>query len=265
MPNSLLIDVQTLLVALALVTPRTLVCLALLPGLGSRTLTGFTRNAVAIALALPALLPTFDFVRDTPPDYFLAGALAFKEAVFGGMLGVLLSIPIWVAQSIGSILDAQRSPIQIQAANASIDQDASAVGALLLQAVVIVMIQTGLFVALARILIESYGLWPAFSLTPPFETGHMEVLIKRFAEFFWHLIVYGGPVIIPLLLVDLGFAVLGVFASNLQVSFASSPVKSLVGLFVLLVYWPTLSHYVVGDFAHMLELAASLLQGSVKP
>lgn len=265
MPSSLLLDVQAVLITIGLITPRAMVCLSIMPGFSMRTLTGIMRNCVAIAIALPAALPTFAFVQDTPPDYFLAGLLIMKEAAIGLLLGVVVSIPVWVAQSIGSILDTQRSPIQIQSNNASVDKDASAIGALLLQAVVLVMIQTGLFVALTRIIIESYGIWPAFSLMPPFEPGHLDVLLKQFAEFFWHIAVYGGPVIIPLLLVDFAFAMIGVFAPNLQVSFASSPIKSIVGLFILLVYWPIFSHYVVGDFSHMLDFSATLLHAAPRP
>ncbi|MBC7501431.1 MAG: type III secretion system export apparatus subunit SctT [Herminiimonas sp.] len=260
MPTSLLIDIQSLLMTLALITPRVLVCLIILPGFGMRTMTGIMRNSVAVAIVLPAALPTFEFLQETPPDYLMMGVLIFKEAALGMMLGVLMSIPIWVAQSIGSILDTQRSPIQIQSNNNSLDKDASALGALLLQAVGLAMIQAGLFVALTRILLESYGTWPAFSLAPPFEMGHLDVLLKRFGEFFWYIVVYGGPVLIPLLLVDLAFALIGVFAPNLQVSFASSPVKSVLGMFILLVYWPIFSHYVGGDFARILDLAATLLQ-----
>jgi type III secretion protein T len=260
MPGSLLIDLQTLLTTMALITPRTLVCLIILPGFSFRTLTGIARTGAAFAVALPAALPTFTFLQQTPPDYFMAGVLIFKEVAIGLMLGVLMSIPAWVVQSVGSILDTQRSPIQIQSNNASMDQDASATGSLLVQALTIVMIQAGLFVALARILIESYGVWPAFSLMPPYEAGHFDVVVKRFGEFFWYIIVYGGPVLIPLIMVDFAFAMLGVFASNLQVSFASSPIKSLLGLFIILVYWATLSHYVAGDFARLLDLTASLIQ-----
>ncbi|MFC5474009.1 type III secretion system export apparatus subunit SctT [Paraherbaspirillum soli] len=262
MATTLFIDAQNLLVSMALITPRSYICLAILPCFGSRTLVGIIRNAVAIAIALPALLPTYTFVQEIQPGYLLAGALAFKEAAIGGMLGVLLAMPIWVAQAIGSILDAQRSPIQIQSNS---DPDASATGSLLMQAVVVVMIQAGLLVPLVRITIDSYGIWPAFSLMPPFETGHMEVVMQRFGEFFWHIVVYGGPVIIPLLLIDFGFAIIGVFASGLQVSFASSPIKSLTGLFILLAYFATLSHYVNNDFAHMLDLAAQLLQAGGRP
>lgn len=264
MPQSLLLDVQNMLVAMALVMPRAFVCLAILPGFGTRTLVGIARNAVAIAIALPAWLPTYYFVREGHVDYMLAAALGFKEAAIGLVIGVLLSVPVWIMQSIGSILDTQRAATQVMSDSASLDADASATGALLLQAVVLVMIQAGLFAALVRIMIESYGLWPAFSLAPPFELGHMEIVIQRFGEFFWHLAVYGGPVLIPLLLIDFTLAVIGIFASNLQVSFVSSPIKSLTALFILMVYWPTLAHYVSYDFSHLLDLLPSLLQATHK-
>ncbi|NRR30414.1 type III secretion system export apparatus subunit SctT [Oxalobacteraceae bacterium] len=262
MSPSLLLDMQTLLVTISLIVPRALACLSILPGFSFRTLTGMARTGAALAVALPAALPTFAFVQQTPPDLLTAGLLVFKEVLIGGLLGVLLSIPIWVAQSIGSILDSQRMPIQIPANNPAFEQDTSALGAMLVQAVVLLMIQAGLFVALARILIESYGSWPVFHLLPPFEPGHVEVVLKRFGEFFWHVVVYGGPVLIPLVMVDFGFAMVGVFAANLQVSFASASIKSLLGLFILLAYWPTFSHYVGGDFARMLDLAALLLRVS---
>ena len=259
MDASLLLDIQAVLITMALITPRALVCFTILPGFGLNVLTGMAKNAAAMAIALPAALPTFYYVQKTPPDFLMGAMLIFKEAGIGLMLGVMMAIPIWVPQSIGSILDSQRSPIQIQANNASVDRDASALGAMLLQATVLVMVQAGLFIALARILIESYSGWPAFTLLPPFEPGHFDIVVKRFGEFLWYVAVYGAPVLIPLILVDFGFALLGVFASNLQVSFASSPIKSLVGLFMLLVYWPTFSHYVAGDFTRMLDLAKSLL------
>jgi type III secretion protein T len=264
MPSSLYLDLQTCLVTLALVTPRVLVCLVILPGFGLNILTGMTKRCAAMAIALPAALPTFYYVQTYPPDLVLGGMLVFKEAMIGLMLGALMSIPMWVVQSIGSIFDTQRAAVQIQAGNSAVDRDASAIGALMIQAVILVMVQAGLFVALARILIESFAPWPAYTLMPPFEPGHFDVVVKRFGELFWHIILYGAPVIIPLLLIELAFALIGVFAQNLQVSFASSPVKSLVGLFVLLVYWPTLSHYVASDFTRLLELVPALLDAGPK-
>ncbi len=260
MNSSLLLDMQTLMVTIAIITPRVLVCLVILPGFGLTVLTGMAKNAAAMAIALPAALPTFYFVQQHAPDVVFSGMLAFKEAMVGLMFGVMLSLPMWVVQSVGSIFDMQRSPVQIQANNSAVDRDASAVGAMLIQAVVVLMVQAGLFSAMARILIESYAIWPAYTLMPPFEPGHFDILIKRFGDLLWYTVVYGAPVIIPLLLIEFGFAIVGVFASNLQVSFASAPIKSLTGLVILLAYWSTLSHYVVGDFSHVLELLASLVE-----
>lgn len=262
MPQSLLVDIQNVLITLAITAPRAVVCLAILPYFSTKTLTGLMRNSVGFALALPAALPTYLFVEQSPPDYVLAGILGFKEALIGCVFGVVLSIPVWVAQSVGTILDVQRSPIQIQSNNASLDQDSSATGALLLQLVVVMMIQVGLVSAMAKIIVESYEIWMPFNLTPPFQVGHLDILLKQFAQMFWHIVVYGGPVLIPVLLVDFAFAIVGVFAPNLQVSFASSPIKSLTGLFVLLVYWPFFSHYVAGDFSHTLDFVRSYIEAA---
>ncbi|MFJ3044653.1 type III secretion system export apparatus subunit SctT [Herbaspirillum chlorophenolicum] len=260
MPTSLLLDINAVLVTMALVTPRVLVCLVILPGFGLNVLTGMAKNAAAMAIALPAALPTFYFVQRNAPDMLTSGVIVFKEAIIGLIFGILMAIPLWVVQSIGSIFDSQRSPIQIQANNASVDRDASAIGAMLLQAVVLVMVQAGMFSAMARILIESYAVWPAYELMPPFEPGHFDIVIKRFGELLWYIVVYGAPVLIPLMLIEFGFAIIGVFASNLQVSFASAPIKSLVGLVILLLYWSTFSHYVAGDFTHLLDLVAGLME-----
>jgi type III secretion protein T len=264
MQSSVLIDINNAAISMALIAPRAIVCLLILPGLGLTVLQGAARYLAAMAIVLPAVVPTFYYVQGAPPDFIVAACLAFKEAMVGLLLGVMLSVPFWVVQSVASILDSQRAAVPVQANNASVDRDASALGGMLVQATMIVMIQAGLFVALARILIESYGVWPAFHFTPPFEAGHVAVLVKRFGEFFWHVIVYGAPVIIPLLFVEFAFAMVSVFASNLQVSSASAPIKSLVGMFVMLAFWPTFSHYVAGDFSRLLDITAQLLQVSAR-
>lgn len=262
MPTSLYLDLNAFIVTMALVTPRVMVCLVIVPGFGLNVLTGIAKKCAALAIALPAAVPTFQFVQATPPDLALGFMLAAKEACIGLVLGAVMSIPVWAVQSVGSTFDIQRAAVQVQANNSAVDRDASAIGGMLIQAVVMVMIHAGLFVAMIRILIESYAPWPAYMLAPPFEPGHFDVVIQRFGELFWHIIVYGAPVIVPLLLIEFGFALLGVFAQNLQVSFASAPVKSLVGLLVLLLYWPTLSHYVAADFSGLLQFVPALLDAS---
>lgn len=255
----MLIDLHHLLLAVGLTLPRTAVVLAILPGFGAGTLGVMLRAAVAFGLSLPAMLPTYHFVREHHAGVMLLTFLGIKEALVGLLLGLVMSVPMWALQSVGSIVDMQRSPILVQSGNVSVDRDASTLGALMLQAMLVVMIQAGLLAALARVVLDSYAAWPVGSMTPPFGDVPQAELVRHFSELMWHIVVYGAPMILPLLLIDLGMAVIGAFAPNLQVSFAASPIKSLAGLFMLLVYWSTLSHYVGGDFARALDLIPSLL------
>jgi type III secretion protein T len=71
-------------------------------------------------------------------------------------------------------------------------------------------------------------------------------------------VLYTAPLIVPLLLVEMAFAMVGQAAPQMQVSTLASPVKCLVGMIVLLLYWNSLSQHVSGDFARQLDLVASL-------
>lgn len=259
MNTALVIDMKLALMALALVTPRAYVCLAILPGFGTRTLTGIARNAVALAVALPAAVPTYLGLQSAGFDLLTAMVVAFKEATIGLFFGVLLAIPIWVLQSVGSIFDLQRTPVQVQNVSASQDQDASATGGMMLQAGMLVMIQAGLYLGLTRVLLESYSLWPTLSPLPPVFEAPAAELVKRVGSFLGSIVIYTTPLLLPLLVIELGFAVVGTFAQGLQVSTIASPVKCVVGMAVLVLYWPTLAHYTAGDFSRQLDLVAALL------
>jgi type III secretion protein T len=255
-----LFDFKVALMALALITPRTFVCLAILPGFGTRTLVGMARNAMVIAIALPAVVPTYVAIVEAPPDLVAIVIITLKEGMVGVILGTMLAFPIWIIQSAGTIIDIQRTPIQNHNQNVSQDQDASTLGAFILQAAVIVMIEAGLYLALTKTLLDSYSYWPVVQLTSPIGSAQFDVILQRAGSFLGFVVIYTAPVIIPLLLVELAFAVMGIFAPTMQVSYAASPIKSLTALFVLLVYWSTLSHYISGDFSHQLDLIRALYQ-----
>lgn len=259
MASSPILALNLALLALALVTPRAFVCLAILPGFGTRTLVGVARNAVAMALVLPAALPTYLALQQARFDLLGFAAIALKEATIGVFLGVLLSMPIWALQSVGSFFDLQRTPVQVQNVSASMDQDASATGALLVQAGMLVMIEAGLYLGLTTVLLDSYGLWPVLSPLPTALQVPAAELVARVGGFIGSIVVYTAPLLLPLILVELGFAVLGTFAQGLQVSALASPVKCVLGTAVLVWYWPTLAHHVAGDFSHQLDLVAALL------
>ncbi len=254
----MLVEAKTWLLALAMITPRAFVCLAILPGFGTRTLTGFAKNAVSMCIALPAVVPTYYAIQQTPPDLLLGGMIALKEAALGVVFGALLAIPLWVIQSVGTIFDQQRTPVQVTNTNASQDQDASATGALLLQAAMLVMIEAGLYINFARVLLESYAAWPVMDLGHTLFAHGMPAILPRFGQLMSYIILYAAPLLLPFLLIELSFGMVGIAAPNLQVSQLAAPVKCVVGTLVLVMYWATLSHYVADDFARQLGLVQAL-------
>jgi type III secretion protein T len=159
---------------------------------------------------------------------------------------------------VGSIYDLQRTPVQIQNLNASQDQDASVTGAALLQAGVLVMVESGLFLNLVRVLLDSYAGWPIPSLTPRLLQMPPQEIAARVGLFMTHVVLYTAPLLMPLLMVEAAFAMLGQASPQLQVSSLASPIKCLVGMTVLLLYWASLSQHVAGDFARQLDLIAAL-------
>ncbi len=254
----MIVDINIALMALALITPRAFVCLAILPGFGTRSLTGFARSAVCIGLALPAVVPTFFALKQASLDPALLAVLAFKEAAIGAALGVMLALPIWAVQSVGALFDNQRTTVQVQNSNASLDQDASATGGLLINALIMVMVEAGLYLNFCRVLLDSYAGWPASTLVSPMLDLPTAELMLRFGQFMSHIVIYSVPVLLPLLLVDAAFGVFSVAAPNLQLTTAANPIKCLVGLVVLLLYWPTLAYHAGNDFARQLDLIAIL-------
>jgi type III secretion protein T len=206
-------------------------------------LKGNLRNAIALALALPVAYRLYlDWPAQTP-GYLLLAWLAFKEALLGFLVGFLLSLPFWLFQTMGNLIDNQRSVSATQINNPSVGNDASLIGGLILQALIIFAFQSGAMSSLFHFIYCSYQLWPPLAVFPPLEFAQAAIWIDAFSTMLRTLVLYAAPPMIILLLVDLGFAMLSMVAPQLQVSFAAMPIKSLAGLFVLALYAATLWHF----------------------
>jgi len=72
------------------------------------------------------------------------------------------------------------------------------------------------------------------------------------------MMLYAAPFIAVLLFLEFGFAVLGLYSPQLQVSTLATPVKSLVGLGILLLYFPLLQDLIVERMAQLADLKHSL-------
>ena len=193
-------------------------------------------------------------------DYsaLMLGALALKELALGLLLGVLLSMPFWMFESVGALLDNQRGALAGGQLNPSLGPDATPIGHLFKQlAIFLLMVSLGLG-ALTQVIWDSYLIWPPTVWFPLPAANGFSVFIGLLGDTFMHMMLYAAPFIAVLLLLEFGIALLGVYSQQLQVSTLAPPVKSLAGIGILLLYFALLQDLIVGRMGQLGDLRHSL-------
>jgi type III secretion protein T len=220
------------LTRLALALPRWLVFLSFLPLFSTRTLGGVSRNAAAIALALP-LLPSLSMPLTTPgPPFAQLALLMLKEAGIGLVLGGAAAVPFWAVEMAGTYIDNQRGA-NMQAVNPLASADASVLGGLLQQALALVVVHAGLVPPLLGAVYDSFTAWPPAAWSPPLDGPAREALVSQLTRAMTLGLMLACPALVGLGLVELGFALVSRWVPQVPAYFAALPVKSLTALFIV--------------------------------
>lgn len=246
--------------ALSVSIPRILVALFLVPLFSIKLLQGMPRYAIVIAVALPVAMSLVGEVEQRKLGIILLGIILLKEAMVGFIIGFLLAMPFWLFQSVGVMIDNQRGALSGGYFNPGAGPDSSMMADILSKVMVILLITMGAFPALFNVLIETYSLWPALDWTPQFAIEGTDVLISKFGDLVYKFVLYSGPIILVLLLIEAGFAILGAYCPQLQVYFMAMPAKSLVALIVLVMYCSTLWYLAGADLMEYHDLKHQLPQ-----
>ncbi|MDY7064310.1 hypothetical protein PsexTeo8_07210 [Pseudomonas extremaustralis] len=219
---------------------------------------GMPRHTIVMVMAL---LPAPGIhVALAGHDYsaLMLAALALKELALGLLLGVLLSMPFWMFESVGALLDNQRGALAGGQLNPSLGPDATPIGHLFKQlAIFLLMVSLGLG-ALTQVIWDSYLIWPPTVWFPLPAANGFSVFIGLLGDTFMHMMLYAAPFIAVLLLLEFGIALLGVYSQQLQVSTLAPPVKSLAGIGILLLYFALLQDLIVGCMGQLGDLRHSL-------
>lgn len=227
---------REVILAVALATARAGGMLALTPFLGRGVLTGLARSGVTIAIALP-MVPALIASRPPevqPTELWLVAGLAVKEVVIGALLGLPLAVVVWGLEAAGFVIDNQRGATMASSLNPATGDQSSPLGILLAQVMTTWLFVSGAFLGLIGLLYASFGVWPAWSFLPDFSQGMPEGVLSMLDAVMRSAITFAGPAMAAMFIAEMGLALVGRFAPQLQVFFLAMPVKSAVGLLVLL-------------------------------
>lgn len=237
--------------------PRVHVALLFVPAMALKEIKGLLKTAVIIAVALPVAVNNYYSIDFTSLGIIHLAFVLLKEAAIGVIIGVLLSLPFNIFISVGAIIDNQRGATSGQMADPALGQT-TFLGSFMQRTFVIIMIEAGMFGLLFSILLDSFLLWPVVDNFPKLLFSGEQLVISQFSDMTQKIILYVLPVLIVMLLIDLGFAMLGLFSPQMQVYFLSMPAKSITALFVLVLYASTMWYYGVLELERFNDLKASL-------
>ena len=246
----------SLLVAMARIYP----CAFLVAAFCFQHIRGMLRHTIVMVMALLPAPAIHVMLAGQEYSALMLGGLVFKELALGLLLGVLLSMPFWLFESVGALLDNQRGALIGGQLNPSLGADATPVGHLFKQlSIFLLMVTLGLG-SLTRVIWDSYLIWPPTLWLPTIAADGFAVFLSLLGDTFTHLLLYAAPFIALLLLIEFAVALLSLYSPQLQVFVLSMPAKSLAGLGFLLLYLPQLEELIVGRMSLLGDLGHALGQ-----
>jgi type III secretion protein T len=232
------------------------------PFLGGNAIPDQLRIALAFMLSL-LVFPTFaglSVPSGMGSAVWLVVTLA-KELLIGVLLSYVVSIVFWAMLCTGFLLDNQRGASMGQIQDAMSDESTSIFGSLLQQVTVFLMYSTGAFTHILVLPLLSYGVCPpGFAFDFVSSDGLTFFMIGQFARLLTLMLVFSAPIVLICLFCDFALGVVNRFSPQLNVFFLSMPIKSALGLAMVILYLGTLLPLVTKELFKIESYAQELWQ-----
>lgn len=243
---------------------------AICPALAESMIPGVARRAATLAFACIAIPFVHAGMPPGEPDLWMFGVAALKEAIIGFLIGFFAAVPFWVAENVGNFIDNQRGATMGEVYSPLSGAQVSTTGVFFTQIVSTVFFTSGAILLVLGALYRSYAVWPvfpdaasafypfgfAFSPDAPVQIlGTLDAMLKT-------TVVISAPAIIVMFLATLGLGFVNRTAPQLNVFFLSMPIKSALGVAMLIAYLPFIMDMLMytGDTA-ILDPARRLIGG----
>jgi type III secretion protein T len=226
--DSLSVVLQTI----ALCSIRLFAAFNVLPATGSQFLQGITRTGLVIILGgyIAFGAPGEEIAQLTATQWMV---LAAKETLIGLVLGFAASTVFWTAECVGAMIDTQVGYNNVQLTNPLSGQQSTPVSNLLLQLVIMVFYTLGGMLVFAGALFESYQVWPMMSPMPSLAGMSDLFFLRQIDTMMVAVVKFAAPVLLVLLLIDIGFGLITRSADKLEPTSLSQPVKGAVTMLLL--------------------------------
>ena len=233
-----ILEISRLVAALAIAAVRIGAALMICPALGESMIGGIARRCAIIGFALLAVPAIEAGMPPGEPHMPVLALVAAKEALIGALIGFFASIPFWIAENVGNFIDNQRGATMGEVYSPLSGTQVSTTGIFFTEVVSTIFFVSGAVFLLLGALYRSYELWPVFTGFPSFASNAADLALDALGEMLRATVVISAPVIILMFLATVGLGFVNRTAPQLNVFFLSMPIKSALGIAMLVVYLP---------------------------
>lgn len=221
-----------LLFLIALSGIRVTTIFLVLPAMSSQAVPGAVRAGACYLMTwfIAAGQSPAAFDNLTIPDMLL---LTMKEAFIGLMIGYLASIIFWIAESAGTLIDDLAGFNNVQMTNPMHGDQSTPVASLLVQLTITLFHISGGMTVLLGVLFESYHWWPLISAVPDLGNAAASLAIDQGNGMLSTAVKICAPIMLALVLIDVGLSIIGRAAGKLEPNSLSQPLRGLIGVVLL--------------------------------
>jgi len=231
-------EYQRWIVAAALAAIRIGASFLICPVFAEAMIPGIARRCVVIAFSALVIPQVFNAMPAGDPVTPLLALIAVKEVLIGVAIGFFASVPFWVAENIGNFIDNQRGATMGEVYSPLSGTQVSSTGIFFTQLVSTIFVTSGAMLLMLGALYASYEIWPVFGDYVTIRSDSSAFMLRTLDGMMRTTVVISSPIIILMFLATIGLGIVNRTAPQLNVFFLSMPIKSAMGIAMLVIYLP---------------------------
>ena len=232
------LEYHRLIIVWALASIRIGAAFMMCPAFGEAMLPGVARRVAILAfsvLVVPHVLAT---MPEGEPSALMMAVVGVKEVVIGLLIGFFSAVPFWVAENIGNLIDNQRGATMGEVYSPMSGSQESTTGIFFTEIVSTIFFVSGAVFLLLGALYTSFELFPVFGRGVSFAPDAPLQMLGAVDGMLKTTVIISAPIVILMVLATVGLGFVNRTAPQLNVFFLSMPVKSALGVAMLVIYLP---------------------------
>lgn len=220
------------------------------------------RNSIAISCMLYLLPLVFEDAHRISTLGDGIYAVFLKEIFLGAMIGYLVTLPFWMMEALGNVIDNQRG-----AAAAGFDEvtsnESTGLGRLFSQIIFVMFFVSGGYLNFLGWVYQTYTVWPVHSFYPSFDADVVGLALGFLDTFMHHVVLLAAPVILCMFVAEFGLGLVGRFAPSLNVFVVAIPIKAGIAILMLIIYLPKIAFYMSENgeiFSNMYQIVEQVVR-----